>query len=409
MQNTKSHSMKTRRATKTKRKDFNFKDFNENGWNSSDELDYVDVDLHGERELLGSDVDEDTQATQEMDEEELEEGQISDDGDEDSDEMENEMDPKILELAKKGEVDSLKRILKKQQEECCKLKREVDREKEKERLRTKEVRELLTRIKQTSQAKSNLQHSLASSRANTPEHSPCKTSKNRADVRKVITKKTTAKTAKATKKEKTREEKSEYDDTLKTLLNLKQGNCTDYAQLVMNAIDATDNIMSLKTKENVKSTEISSTNMDNTCNSKVVKGRENEGQVETGGKGANALPLLDILEQFQNKGAQSKEDNDIDKQILTMQIALLNRLKQKKNGKDDSEQVLNVIEDNGTSDSVTNLETTNKECDKKKKLTSGKCAKPDEATSKYQSNIHTRNWTPDTHPKGTLTSYLSTC
>ena len=47
---------------------------------------------------------------------------------------------------------------------------------------------------------------------------------------------------------KTREEKSKYSDILNSFLNLKQGK-SNYTDIVVNAMNATDNILALKCQE----------------------------------------------------------------------------------------------------------------------------------------------------------------
>ena len=167
---------------------------------------------------------------------EKEEGQISD---EEEDEDEVISDPVIQKCIWEGDLVKLRTILKQRKEECDKLKKEVAKEKERERelQKSKEMRELLEELQAVSKTKSSLQKSLENSRNGTPVHSP-KWNKNKKQDKRIVKQ----------KKRKTEEEssKSEYNDTLQSLLKLKQGNSQEYSDLVMQAMSATDNIMNLK-------------------------------------------------------------------------------------------------------------------------------------------------------------------
>ena len=59
-------------------------------------------------------------------------------------------------------------------------------------------------------------------------------------------KKKERKEAKDTKRANAKSDKSEYDSTLQSFLDLKQGNSKGYAELMLKAMNATDNIMAIK-------------------------------------------------------------------------------------------------------------------------------------------------------------------
>ena len=109
--------MSLRRSSRIKHIE-DYSKFNTGGWNMAGlEQDYVDADLDGENDLLGSGKDSDSE---DISEDEKEEGQISED---EETEIEG-MDSSIMELAKKGQIARLRKILKAKQEEGTKLKKE---------------------------------------------------------------------------------------------------------------------------------------------------------------------------------------------------------------------------------------------------------------------------------------------
>ena len=93
----------------------------------SENEDYVDADITGERELL-SDV---SSSSVDDSEDEREEGQISDEEESEA-EVDLQKDPTVMECISKGDISKLRRLLKERQEECVKLKKEVAKEKAKE-------------------------------------------------------------------------------------------------------------------------------------------------------------------------------------------------------------------------------------------------------------------------------------
>ena len=138
-------------------------------------------------------------------------------------------------------IKKLKEILKRE-DKCNKLQQQVKRVKEKDRKR-KEMESLVSQIKQMDKKKATLQRSLESSRASTPRCSPVKSKKEKRkneDIR-VVKKK---------KRETGSKDYSEYEDTLRSMVNLKQGNGDEnYTELMMKALEATDNILSIKSKQ----------------------------------------------------------------------------------------------------------------------------------------------------------------
>ena len=97
---------------------------------------------------------------------EREEGEIS--GQEESDDDE---ESEIELCVKTGNLEKLKKILKRREEDCKKLEKEMKKEKLKEQ-KSKEMKLVLSKLSKVSQTRRNLKNSLASSRQNSPLGSP---------------------------------------------------------------------------------------------------------------------------------------------------------------------------------------------------------------------------------------------
>ena len=343
--------------------------------NSSDE----EVDIPGKQELVEDDQDYlDLNAEEEEEDEFPEEGEISDSEDNKEDDEFAEL---IQKYTKEGNIKKLKQIVKIKKQKCEQLRKELVAEQWKER--EKELNEVLSELSKINKRKSDLERSLANSRSNSPDNSP-KHQKTRTTTKSTVKRqkvssmpptsrgrrscKTPAMTSKGRKS--TSEEKSEYEDILHSFLNLKQGHTDNYSELVEKAMNATDNI--IKLKNNQKSNIAK-------CR-KPLDFESKSGKQDNNSDKNNALKLLNALQTIVSKG-KSLNSKTI--------IEVLNEL-----GQDEGIQGLESVNtstietinepnhDNlPTQDKV--QETKNTEgSDRKKKLVSGKCTKPDEADIK---------------------------
>ena len=234
------------------------------------------------------------------------------------------------------------------------------------------MQSLLLQIKQADRVKENLQRSLASSRNNSPISSP----KSKKGKKKTATdtgrkeKKTNNKTSRTTGKQS--KEQSEYDDTLNSILNLKQGQNKQYSELVLKALKATNNIMSIK--------RMCDSNPDNSDdNNATSSSKQKKTRAVKGSKGGK---LLNIIDQFKTEYSSNTSGREWEKQVLHLQEKLLNELKARDERLEHIERVLvnkesedrnNTIEKRGRDTEQGN------EVDRKKKLVSGKCTKLDES------------------------------
>ena len=107
--------------------------------------DYVEMitDLDGEKALCGSFNEEEEEAYESLHESDREDGEISEQ--EDSDVEESEIDLCV----KTGNLEKLKRILKKRENDCKQLEQEVKKEKQKEQW-DKEMRAVLAKLTKVS-------------------------------------------------------------------------------------------------------------------------------------------------------------------------------------------------------------------------------------------------------------------
>ena len=328
----------------------NYKTVHAKGLNSKreEEEDFMSSELVGEEELLGSDmeVSDNKDSTDAEDSAEFSnDGQVSE---EDVEEISEGVDPKLLDIAKQGNISRLKNILKLKNEECKKLKNEVAKV-EKEALKNREIQNLLRQIKHADKTKENLQRSLASSRASTPQASP---KANKQGRRKHAPpqkgKKSGSDTWSGSRKkrkdspqeeEQEEQSKSEYQETLNSFLSLKQGNSQEYSDLVIKAVEATDNIMAIK---KLREVERNNTLRGPTNNSKH-ESKQNRG---INSKGDNASKLFEVLEHY--KVETPEQEVDLDK-VLNMQINLLQEMQALQGNKvNKAEAVLSVASGNSS-------------------------------------------------------------
>ena len=307
---------------------------------SEEELDYVDVDLQGEAELVGDFNDE-------MSDVSKEEGECDSEG-----ESSGQEDEQIKECMEKGDLEKLKKILKLKEERCRRLQREVKKEHDSQK-KKKEMQAILERIQQADRTACNLERSLANSRESTPKHSPVKSKKSGSS------KKRGQRKEDPRNKEQDQDKKSEYRDVLSSMLELKQGSNEPFSELALRAMEATDNIFSIKKqRENQKSED-----------------SENETELETDNN------LIEKVCKFKNKRGQPLSQEE-----LFDLLASLNNNKVKDHihtgGSSHNTGKLTVKEDgrfknkSNKGDSIHTSE--DEENGSNKRLKSGKCTRPEE-------------------------------
>ena len=299
------------------------------------------------------------------------------------------------------DIAKLKNILRKKQEECVKLKAKVNKEKQKDDKKKKEMSKLLEQIKAMDKTKVNLQKSLdasrSSSRNSTPAASPKRKNKETTKDRRIVRKKT---------RKQMPENASEYTDTLNSMLKLKQGAGNEaYSELMFKAMEATDNIMSIKESQKSLASKKQKTN------NKSGKNKIGNNKT-TGNKAENVLDLLNkVNESSQANRSEVNADNSVNAKTIgdsheqmskeATQL-LLNKCVNAKSAEESiGEKIIEIIHEGGNAKN--NEDEIDKLCEKlkeafggrkgngedptvsdtkNKKLTSGKCTKPDESDIK---------------------------
>ena len=270
-----------------------------------EEFDF-NADLEGERQLCGSFNEEDEMDYESLQDSDKEDGEISE-----QEESEGE-DHEIEHCVKTGNLEKLKRILKNRENDCKVLEKEVKKERLKEQ-KSKEMRQVLSRLNKVSKTRRELRKSLASSRQNSPCRSPkphssgnypgiFSSSKKKTDSRIVRPRSGTENTV-----EKQKEQHSEYSDVLNSVLKLKQGN-EDYADRVANAMVATDNILALSQQEECKVGQ-SATVKGRTNRRLRNRGKTTKGKVRQGVDNEGANALFEVIDNFANKGNEQTQSN----------------------------------------------------------------------------------------------------
>ena len=343
---------------------------------SEDEDEMVEVytDLKGEKELCGSFNEEDKEEYESLRGSGKEDGEIS--VEEDSEDEDNEIQMCI----RTGNLDKLKRILRKREEDCKTLEKEMKRERMKEQ-KEKEMKQVLSKLTKVSKTRRDLRKSLASSRHSSPCGSP--RVKGKEDRR---SSRTTGKNKQGESSGlPSKEQRSEYDNVFRSFLNLRQGNA-DYADRVANAMAATDSILTLSQDRNdaIKVGQTGKTN--NNRKGGKVKGKTNKGSVNA---------ILDIIDQFANKGDNSR-GGDIAEELLSAlnsdcyenketdlsdrggKVEIAKEVRRK--GK--TLELLDNIKKCITGEPGSGLGEEKTDESVKGKLVSGKCTKPDESDIK---------------------------
>ena len=312
------------------------------------------------------------------------------------------------------DVKRLKEILKRKQEECAKLQQKVKQEKQRDLKKKKEMEGILAMIKATDNKKKDLQRSLENSRAGSKAATPKGTPKKGKKSSLTTTKKTGRKDTRKLVRSETREHKDnktesrEYKETLKTMLKLKQGSGNEeFSELVQKAMEATNNILYLKKSREKRSYEKLTETQGKT--SKV--GRKSDNQTSKGAE--NVIQLLEkvsVNAETIESGIPEHNSNAVNSKTTRKGEAvelnekqtkeLLAKLKGAKTTKEAiGEKLINILfNSNNENDTIENLEELCKQRNEEhrqgnktkleisevenmkiKKLTSRRCAKPDES------------------------------
>ena len=277
--------------------------------------DFVDADIPEDEELIYSGDESKQESSEDERDSDREEGQISsDDRKSDDEELER--------CIASRDIQQLKKILRKRTEDCSKLQKEMQAERAKEKKKEKEMRELVTRIQEVTKTRSSLQRSLESTRTTTPSSSPehkkqKKQQPNGQDRRKVI------KHDRERTPKKSANEKREYENTSLSMLQLKQGEKQEYSELVMKALEATDNIMNIK-KIRESDEQRTANKSSGRKKGKMIKVKDNSNQEERSDDSNNercnrAEAVFELLEKFNcdntpaSVNAKTSDCNDTDK------------------------------------------------------------------------------------------------
>ena len=337
------------------------------GQNSEEELDYEDDEQDSNTE--GS--------TQEDGQVESESGDASN--------LEN---IEIQWCVENRNLDKLKRILKRRENECKRLQKEKQKELQCEK-EDREMKLVLQKLRKVDKTRKSLQRSLNSSRQNSPTSSPkprksTKTPRGDSNQKPKATKPT--------------QDNSEYDQILNSFMNLKQGG-SDYSLLVANVMQATDNVLALSQDKNA---QVVSPEKIVTSGHKGTDRQDSSLNTET---------LFAILEKFTNKPGE-KDSKEKGTNLLTaltesrsnkhgINTNSVKHVKVKANAKQTIEPVCssNANTSTGKHSDVarqhsspasgdqtvcvnTPTNCNSKKFEHKKKLVSGKCTKPDESDTK---------------------------
>ena len=352
----------------------------------SDEVD-LGMNLSGEEELCGSSIG-DEEEFQEFDqdlqeeESELEDGEVSSaTGSDDAE------DPEIEKCVKNRNIKKLRAILKTREEDCKKLREEMCKEKEREK-QDKEMESILAKISKVNRTRDNLKRSIASSRANSPRDSP--KARSTARRRSVVPKSPKGKRGKVstkrlnTNKPASASEKSEYKELFNSLINLKHGGNHEFAEVVADAMEATDNILTLKSSRNDEPAI------------KVTGSNTKVGQKE-----ARRDSLFKLIDQLSKQ--HGKHDSEaLDTQTIAKLIEVMGDNNERECEYNSDSQVVkgeSRAPDHGKPEKTGQAQRTQSQVntvhtsevttsdgnaieEKKKKLVSGKCTKPDESDIK---------------------------
>ena len=334
---------------------------------SEEELDYEDnVDLHAEAELVGEYMDSSES------ENELEEGEYE------SEEEENK-DLLMKKCIENGDIEKLKQILKEKEDKKKRLQREVLKEQNKEK-RRKEMQSILLKIAEVDKANSNLQRSLTSSRENTPSHSPGKASARKPNTtdRKKTKRDQCIVRQREESKEREQEKRSEYNDILFSFLKLKHGENQHFSELAVKAMEATDNILDLESRQKKTETELTG--------NKVKSGEELVKQVKSfkskSGKPLAHERLVELLSLLENEKDTMGSESELVDSIHTLRLRepTVNTETKGNNGyKNLAQSSLPQEQQDNTHGSENKGEENNGTI---QKLKSGKCAIPDKVDIK---------------------------
>ena len=260
----------------------------------------------------------------------------------------SDLDLEIEKALEEGDSDRAQVLLDEKERRCKELKEELKKETDKEAvLRKKKIQQMAARFKSLKRTEDSLNKTLAGSRASTPSSSPPKRSPRRtvATVRKKMGESNKLKRGKggghggkkARTSLSTTQSRSEYNNFISNLLDLKAGKNDQFNELLCKAMQVNEN-------------------MSGNLNEKV-------GQAQPSGKKGEEGTAWQINELIQ----------------AIKDVRLVNSAQGKREG-DNRQEVDN--EDKETE--LTHVQTgqTTTESNTGKKLVSGKCAKPDDTDIK---------------------------
>ena len=282
----------------------------------------MNTDVEGERDLCGSFDDDELREYENLmrEEDSMEDGEVA------TEESEDEEDPEVVACMQSGNLDKLKKILKRREDECVKLKKEVEKTRLKEK-QNKEMQAVLDKINKVSKTRKSLQKSISASRQASPAASP--QGSRRPTKGKVQKTKQTASTSKETNKA---TDRSEYEQIFSSFMKLKQGS-PKYADLVANALSATDQVIALSegTCTNDKIAVKQSKHKPKTelaTGPKIEKSKAKVASKEGGNKPrdkVNVDEMLNLIEKFKSeKGVNANRPGEQVAQALLEALTSIN-------------------------------------------------------------------------------------
>ena len=263
------------------------------------------------------------------------------------------------------------------------------------------MQDLLIRIQKADKMKTSLKRSIADSRNNSKNNSPSTSLKTKRTSRPTQPKKTdtrivqqrgnSGKRKNTTDRRNNKENHSEYEDTLNSFLKLKQGNNSEYSELVLNALEATNNILTLKNSRKQSKSPVRKEKHDKKPTGKVDINELiqflNERSVNANQK--NKSPknntVIDTLVNAMEQLSINPEENKREAITPEQTEELMQQLKAVKHKqKETIHTTIQALANTETIDlDQAQHNSEERKEDRKKKLVSGKCAKPDESDIKH--------------------------
>ena len=289
------------------------------------------------------------------DEEEEEEGEIVEENSFGN--FSSNLDQQIAEALQNEDATTAEALLREKEKRCKSLKATLQKEQNKEEERKKKkLKEMQVKFKQLKRVEEELNHSLASSRASTPTHSPKGKTRKSPEV------------PTATKVPKRSSREGHHRSTSRGLTaNRRSANNSEYKTFL-------DSLVDLKAGKSEKFTELINRTMEVTSNVQINSVDLNGGFLKNNGQDLN---FAEVNEH--NRNADTVDSLKGQEQL----VSLLTELHMAKDNKVGSRGCIsaNVMENNAGGDNSETPDEDDKE-KKGKKLVSGKCTKPDESDIK---------------------------